>query len=222
MLPFIGETALLSGAIGQYFGAEQQNAANRRAAQDANSWSERMSNTAHQREVEDLRAAGLNPILSANRGASTPTPAVPRMENVLGPAAASASSSAISMMGLAQQGRQIESNVALQQTQQATQKAQATQAMASAKSQELQSVKMEKEMGAVEAEAEARRIGAKYDKEFAEIDAYSKRAREATGVLNSAKDLFTPKIRIERGGKTPTRKSKDWGTYNKNTGELYE
>ena len=39
----------------------------------ARQWQEYMSNTSHQREVEDLKAAGLNPVLSANNGATAYT-----------------------------------------------------------------------------------------------------------------------------------------------------
>lgn len=51
------------------------------AAQQAGmqrSWETEMSNTAHQREVKDFLAAGLNPILSAQTsGSSTPSGAMP-------------------------------------------------------------------------------------------------------------------------------------------------
>ena len=60
---------------------DKMNTMNKESAKAQMDFQERMSSTAHQREVKDLIAAGLNPILSANNGASSPQGAYAAVDN---------------------------------------------------------------------------------------------------------------------------------------------
>lgn len=75
--------AALAGGALNFGGSMYASAKNMELADKQMRFQERMSSTAHQREVADLKAAGLNPILSATggHGASSPSGSLAQIEN---------------------------------------------------------------------------------------------------------------------------------------------
>jgi len=96
----------LASGFMSYLGAQEANRSNsqmadasnqfgRESAQIQMNYQERMANSAHQRQIADLKKAGLNPLLSGTGGATSPSGAsasssAATAENVVAPAITSA------------------------------------------------------------------------------------------------------------------------------------
>jgi len=176
-------------AIGASGAASAQDAANKANAEQAQlnrDFQERMSSTAHQREMRDLAAAGLNPMLGGRGGASSPSGGSATMNPVnpdaaVGRALEAASGTAMQTMQVKKDFEQKDAQIAAQKAGALASVAQANNAQASAKATAANMPAIEARAMSARSEAEARMAEADFNKKSATYDGVANRVLRAIG-----------------------------------------
>lgn len=195
--PVITGVATLASAAMANRGARDANSANMGISREQMAWEERMSNTAVQRRVQDLKAAGLNPMLAYNSQASTPSYQPARMENEQADAANILSQGLSSSAQAYLQNKQVDAGVQATKAQARKTDAEAqlveaqlpysaTNAYTQSKMLEDQWTKLKAEAGAAMASWRINELTANQQEEALQL------AREYQRLINQAERLGIP------------------------------
>lgn len=105
---------LIGSALG-FFGSERANRRNLQIAREQMAFQERMSNTAIQRRMLDMRKAGINPVLAARYDASTPPGALATMQNSGAAAVSGGQAGITSALAIQRQAQELKNLAAQEQ-----------------------------------------------------------------------------------------------------------
>ncbi|WNK13605.1 MAG: DNA pilot protein [Microvirus sp.] len=196
--------------VGDYMATKDANQTNLTSAREQMAFQERMSNTGYQRATTDMKAAGLNPMLAYTQGpASTPSGA---MASVDPESKTGLAKGLMEAYGLNTQAKSAKAQIALNEATAQTQTKQAN--YVEANTEVAKSDAQIKKAQATSAKAQARfdQKKAETDEKWYDAEKWMRAASEGAGVLNKAKDLITPKIKIESGN---SKAQKAWDAYDK-------
>lgn len=204
--------------------AHEATEANKQMAQDQMAFQERMANSAYQRATEDMRKAGINPMLAYMKGgADTPNGASgsavsPQIKSIT----ASGVSSAMDTMRLHRENLATDSAIALNA---ASAEAKQTESLLNRTNSANAEIRNERDrienellkqsvnsrvkgIAADEVENDLRRTRGEFDKKTQQFDQIVDRVRSTTGAAGSALDLFRkgPKIQLGPDYSTPSKR----------------